>query len=269
MGATRRISGRRIGLVSRQSATRERGVRGPAVDGAARAVESGASAPRARELQTNVASILRTIAAVSTTRVEAAETGDNAMKWITMALAASVSFVSVASAGTTPISSKRAAAKNVAVAPKPVKRSKAPRLKRAIVLKAGDLTGVVKSTRGKPFVNAKIELFDTKGRLIATTKTNANGEYAFKAVKPGQYVAVVDGRTKLRLTMTNAAKVSRLLIIPPAAAAGGAGAAAGAGGLTTWQWVAIGAGAAVVIGGGIAIASGGGGGSSGGGPISP
>ncbi len=176
-----------------------------------------------------------------------------------------VALMIVSVSGVAPAAVKRPV-KPVAkrVAPKP-----APKLTRTIVLKAGDLTGVVKSTRGKPLDNVSIQLYDNAGKPVASTKTNVKGEYAFKGVDPGQYVAVVDGRTRLRITMTNAGKVSRLLIIPPAPAAAPAAAAAGTG-LTTWQWVAIGAGSAVVVGGGIALLAGGGGGSSGSsGPISP
>lgn len=132
---------------------------------------------------------------------------------------------------------------------------------REFQVKPGTLKGIVKDTRGRPMKNATIELRNAKGKTIAKTVTNSRGEYLFKNVPAGQYDALINGKATLKLTMTPAANVSRLLIIPPSAAAGGAKAAAGGGagagsaaaGVGTWTWVLIGAGTAVVVGGGAAV----------------
>jgi hypothetical protein len=146
-----------------------------------------------------------------------------------------------------------------------------------ILLKAGTLKGIVKDYAGKPLSNTSIELLDAGGKSVAKTITNARGEYLFRDIAPGRYTALVGGRTRLPITMTTEATVSRLVIVPStaatgpmpvaAAAQGTAGPSEGFLGLSTWTWVAIGGGVAVAV--AIPIAASGGGGGGGGGPVSP
>jgi len=121
-----------------------------------------------------------------------------------------------------------------------------------IQIKAGILKGVVKGYTGKPFARTSIELLNSGGKSIAKTVTNSRGEYLFRNIPPGKYTAVVGGRTRLPITMTKEASVSRLMIVPSFK-----GAAPGAtlAGLSTWTWVAIGGGVAAAVAIPVAIGS--------------
>jgi len=151
---------------------------------------------------------------------------------------------------------------------KPAKPAKPKKLRlEPIQLKAGTLKGIVKGYTGKPIPNTTIQLVDTQGKLVAKAVTNSRGEYILRNVPAGRYTAVIGGKTKLPITMTDKATVSRLMIVPryadavPAAAAG-AEASEGFLGLSTWAWVAIGAGVVAAVAIPIALSGGGGGGSS-------
>ncbi|MBN2489828.1 MAG: carboxypeptidase regulatory-like domain-containing protein [Planctomycetes bacterium] len=140
-----------------------------------------------------------------------------------------------------------------------------------IPLKAGTLRGIVKDYTGKPLAGTTLELVDTSGKTVAKTITNTRGEYLLADIPPGHFTMVVDGRTRLPLTMTTEASVSRLLIVPSVAAPGApppGAPAEGFLGLSTWTWVAIGGGAVVAVAIPLALGGGGGGGG-GGGPVSP
>ena len=154
---------------------------------------------------------------------------------------------------------------------KPIRKPAAsPRLE-PIQLKAGTLRGVVKSHMGKPVVRTSVELLDAKGKVIARSVTNSQGEYVLQNVPAGKYTVRVGGRTRLPITMTREATVSRLLIVPRyVGAASGAAASSSTGflGLGTWAWVAIGGGVAAAVAIPLA-ASGGGGGGGGDSPVSP
>ena len=69
------------------------------------------------------------------------------------------------------------------------------------------IAGAVMSADGKPIPNARVELFRYAARTPLgtpaswfygsgqTTRTDAAGEFAFKAVEPGEYLVRVDGRS--------------------------------------------------------------------------
>lgn len=153
----------------------------------------------------------------------------------------------------------------------PAAPAKKPLRMKPIQVKAGTLKGVVKGYTGKAYPKTTVELVDAKGKTVAKAVTDARGEFVLKDVPAGRYTAVIGGKARLPITMTNDATVTRLMVVPRYAADPAAppvpGESEGLLGLTTWTWVLIGAGVAAAV--AIPIAASGGGGGGGGGPVSP
>jgi protocatechuate 3,4-dioxygenase beta subunit len=69
----------------------------------------------------------------------------------------------------------------------------------AATLYAATLFGIVSDKNGRP-VEVKVTLKDDKGAMIgAPVATDKKGNYAFKEIKPGSYVVVVDGKNEWKI----------------------------------------------------------------------
>jgi len=83
-------------------------------------------------------------------------------------------------------------------------------------LKAGDVAVTVRNHDGREFANAGAKLLNSADKEVATLAADAKGKGVLKDLKPGDYKLVVAERAIVNFTVSDKAKVTKVLIVLPA-----------------------------------------------------
>ena len=83
-------------------------------------------------------------------------------------------------------------------------------------LKAGDVAVTVRNHDGREFANAGAKLLNSADKEVATMAADAKGKGVLKDLKPGDYKLVVADRAIVNFTVSDKAKVTKVLIVLPA-----------------------------------------------------
>lgn len=113
----------------------------------------------------------------------------------------------------------------------------------------GDLKGVLKDSKGKPFTDVEMSIVDKNGDIIQKTMTNAKGEYTFANLPEGDFALHVAGKPTFSLQVIEGASAGTVQAVVPAVARDGATGALAPAALTTLEWT-------LIIVGGVAVAVG-------------
>ena len=83
-------------------------------------------------------------------------------------------------------------------------------------LKAGDVAVTVRNHDGREFANAGAKLLNSADKEVSTMAADAKGKGVLKDLKPGDYKLVVADRAIVNFTVSDKAKVTKVLIVLPA-----------------------------------------------------
>ncbi len=108
----------------------------------------------------------------------------------------------------------------------------------------GDLSGVIKDSRGAVLADVSVRLVKD-GKVVQKTATDENGVYSLEKLEAGEYTMQIGSDRELGFASVESSKVTTLGVVVPSQ--GDYGAAALSLTETQWVWVAVGTAALVAV----------------------